>query len=100
MSEFEKEFNNYKSKNTLELVRGKKSSWTPDCLERIDLNRELAKHFFDSQQVKIDELKKRIDGALGIAQIAISGKGNSVAIATCRGLAREIEKALRGENEK
>ena len=54
---------------------------------------------FQEQQTKIDELQKWIDGALGIAQIAISGKGNSVAIATCRGLAREIEKALRGEHE-
>jgi hypothetical protein len=53
----------------------------------------------DHKQAKIDELQKWIDGALGIAQIAISGKGNSVAIATCRGLAREIEKALRGGDQ-
>ena len=51
------------------------------------------------KQAKIDEMQKRIDGALGIAQITISGKGNSVAIATCRGLAREIEKALRGGDQ-
>ena len=51
------------------------------------------------KQAKIDEMQKRIDGALGIAQITISGKGNSVAIATCMGLAREIEKALRGGDQ-
>lgn len=68
VSDFEKAFNNYKAQIGLELVQGKESSRVPAILERVDLNRELANYFFDSQQAIIDDqknqlknIKKRID---------------------------------------
>ena len=61
MSDFEKRFDDYKSQIAFELVQGKESSQVPGCLEKIDLNRELAKHFFDIQQAIINDLKAQLN---------------------------------------